>query len=190
MKKYKIIYADPPWSYDDKLGSNSAKMGACEYHYKTMTIEDICNLPITKLSDDDSILFLWTTMPKLEEGLSVIKSWGFKYKTCAFTWIKTNPKANTIFKGIGRWVMGNAELCLLATKGHPHRITKNISQIVMAHRGKHSQKPDEVRNRIVQLMGDLPRIELFARNKTEGWTCLGNEINGKDIREELENLIK
>ena len=190
MKKYKIILCDCPWSYNDKLGSNSAKMGACEYHYKTMSLKDICDLPIKNIADKDCILFMWATMPKLQEALDVIKSWGFTYKTCAFTWIKLNPKAGTIFKGIGRWVMGNAELVLLATKGKPHRIAKNISQVVMEKRGAHSVKPDEVRRRIVELMGDVPRIELFAREKTEGWDVLGDSISGNDIREDLSKIIR
>jgi len=175
-KKYQIIYADPPWRYNDKLGSNTARMGACEYHYKTMDLKDICSIPVKSLADDSCILFLWATMPKLQEALDVVVAWGFKYKTVAFTWIKLNPKAGTIFKGIGRWVQGNAELVLLATKGKPHRINKSISQVVMASRGKHSQKPEEVKNRIVKLMGDLPCIELFAREKTPGWDVWGNEV--------------
>ena len=178
MKRYQIIYADPPWSYADKLGSNSAKMGACEYHYKTMSRKDISNLGISlrPYLHNDCVLFLWVTMPKLNEVFEHIKSWGFTYKTVAFTWVKLNPKAETIFKGIGRWVQGNAELVLLCTRGKPKRISKSISQIVMAKRGKHSVKPLEVRERIVQLMGDLPRIELFARQKVEGWDCWGDEV--------------
>lgn len=176
MKKYQIIYADPPWSYDDKLGTASAKMGGYDKYYKGMSIEDICALPINDLADKDSILFLWATMPKLQEALDVIKAWGFKHKTTAFTWVKLNPKSKTIFKGVGRWVQGNAELVLLATKGKPHRITKNVPQIIMAERGKHSVKPQKVREEICRLMGDLPRIELFARQKTDGWDAWGNEV--------------
>ena len=176
MKKYQIIYADPPWKYNDKLGTNSAKMGGYDKYYKGMSLGEICNLPIKSISDENCILFLWITMPKLPEAFGVIKAWGFTHKTTAFTWIKLNPKSETIFKGVGRWVMGNAELVLLATKGKPHRIVKNISQVVMAKRGKHSVKPDEVKTRIVRLMGDIPRIELFAREKTEGWDVWGNEV--------------
>jgi len=189
-EKYSIIYCDPPWSYNDKLGTNSAKMGGYDKYYKGMSLEQICDLPVNKIADKDCILFLWITMPKLPEAFKVIESWGFTHKTTAFTWIKLNPKAGTIFKGVGRWVMGNAELVLLATKGKPHRIVKNISQVVMAKRGGHSVKPDEVKKRIVQLMGDIPRIELFARQKTEGWTSIGNEIDGQDIRKTIENMIK
>ena len=184
-KKYKIIYADPPWNYNDKLGTDSAKMGGYDKYYKGMTLKEICDLPINKIADKDCILFLWITMPKLPEAFEVIKSWGFIHKTTAFTWIKLNPKAGTIFKGVGRWVMGNAELVLLATKGKPRRIAKNISQVVMAKRGKHSVKPDEIKKRIVELIGDLPRIELFAREKTEGWDVWGDEVKS-DI--DLTNL--
>lgn len=182
MKKYQIIYADPPWLYNDKLGTNSAKMGGYDKYYKGMDIGDICKLPVNEIADKDCILFLWATMPKLKEALEVIDAWGFKHKTTAFTWIKLNPKSGTIFKGIGRWVQGNAELVLLATKGKPKRISKSISQIIMAERGKHSQKPDIVRDKIIELMGDLPRIELFAREEYKlfdnfnGWDVWGNEV--------------
>ncbi len=174
-KKYDIIYADPPWAYHDTLGGN-AKMGAMPY--PTMTNEEICAMPIgNKIAKKDSILFMWATMPKLQEALDVIKAWGFKYKTCAFCWVKQNPKSGGIYAGLGRWVQGNAELCLLATKGHPHRISKSVKQIVMAPRGRHSAKPSEVRDRIVQLMGeDTDRIELFARDYADGWDCWGNEV--------------
>lgn len=174
-KKYDIIYADPPWAYNDTLGGN-AKMGAMPY--PTMTNEEICAMPIgNKIAKKDSILFMWATMPKLQEALDVIKAWGFKYKTCAFCWVKQNPKSGGIYAGLGRWVQGNAELCLLATKGHPHRISKSVKQIVMAPRGRHSAKLAEVRDRIVQLMGeDTERIELFARDHTDGWDCWGNEV--------------
>jgi len=184
--KYQIILADPPWSYHDKLILQNE--GAVN-HYPTMSLENIKNLPIKDICNENCILFLWVTMPLLQEGLDVIKAWSFNYKTCAFCWIKTNPKANTIFKGIGRWVMGNAELCLLAIRGHPHRIAKNISQVVLAHRRNHSQKPDEVKNRIVSLMGNLSRIELFAREKTEGWDAIGYDIDGRDIKDSLIEII-
>ena len=171
-KKYEIIYADPPWSYNDALGGN-AKMGAMPYD--TMTQDEINALPLKEITAKDCILFMWATMPKLQEALDTIRAWGFKYKTCAFCWVKQNPKRGGVFAGLGRWVQGNAELCLLATKGHPHRISKSVRQIVEAPRGRHSEKPAEVRDRIVQLMGDLPRIELFARQAADGWDCWGNE---------------
>ena len=171
--KYSIIYADPPWQYNDPKGNLPALGGIT---YPTMPLEDIKMLPIADLTDKDCGLFLWTTMPMLREGLEVIDAWGFKYITCAFVWVKLNPSGEGIYSGLGHWVNGNAELCLFGKKGHPQRIAKNVKQIVIAPRGRHSQKPDEVRDRIVQLMGDLPRLELFARQEVDGWDCWGNEV--------------
>jgi N6-adenosine-specific RNA methylase IME4 len=175
-KKYQIIYADPPWTYADKLGTKNASMGGYDKYYTGMELEDLKKLPVGSLADENCVLFLWVTMPLIKEGLSVIDAWGFQHKTTAFTWVKQNLKSDTIFKGVGRWVMGNAELCLLATKGKPKRCSKAVSQIIISHRREHSRKPDEARARIVQLMGDIPRIELFARQKTEGWDVWGNEV--------------
>lgn len=148
--KYDVIYADPPWKYNDTLGG-LPKYGAMTY--ATMTETEIHALPIKQLAAKDCVLFLWATMPKLQEALNTIKAWGFTYKTCGFCWVKTNPKSGGIYAGLGRWVQGNAELCLLATRGHPHRVCKNVRQIVQAPRGRHSEKPAEVRNRISRLMG-------------------------------------
>mgnify|MGYP005758026653 FL=1 len=171
--KYGIIYADPPWRYDNPKNNDPAMGGIT---YPTMSLEDICNMPIHNIASKNCILFLWATMPKLREALEVIKAWGFNYKTCAFCWVKQNPSGNGIYSGLGHWTNGNAELCLLATKGAPKRVSKNVKQIVLAPRGRHSAKPPEVRNRIVQLIGDISRIELFAREEPEGWDCFGNEI--------------
>lgn len=179
-KKYDIIYADPPWRYADKL--NVQKEGsACQY--ATMSMLDIMAFGevVKKIASKDCALFLWATNPLILDMQDVIRAWGFKYKTVAFAWVKTNPKSGTIFKGIGRWVMGNTENVLLCTKGKPHRVRKDISQVVMSARGKHSVKPAEVRERIVSLMGDVPRIELFARQSADGWDCWGNEApRGED----------
>lgn len=119
---------------------------------------------------------MWVTMPKLNECFEVIKAWGFEYKTVAFTWVKLNRKSGTPFMGMGRWTRANAEVCLLATRGKPKRISASVHSVVMSALERHSKKPDEVRDRIVRLMGDLPRIELFARQRAEGWDAWGNEI--------------
>lgn len=144
--------------------------------FPCMPIEDICKLSVKDISDDNSMLFLWATMPKLREALHVIEAWGFKYITCAFTWVKENPKNGGIYSGLGHWTNGNAELCLFAKRGHPKRLCKSVKQIQMWPRGRHSVKPPQIRNEIIRLVGDLPRIELFARQKTEGWDVWGNEI--------------
>jgi len=171
MKKYQIIYADPPWHYNDKSKSHG---GGAESHYPTMATEDICKLDIP--SGEDSVLLLWVTYPQLEEGLKVIKAWGFNYKTVAFTWVKTTLGNNPLM-GMGRYTRANAEICLLATKGKGcKRIDASVRNVQFYPRVRHSKKPSEFRNEIVRLFGDLPRIELFARQKVEGWDCWGNEV--------------
>ncbi len=112
----------------------------------------------------------------LAEGLSVINSWGFKYKTMGFLWIKQNKKKDSLFYGMGRWTRGNAEVCLLATKGKPKRDSRAVRQLLFHPIGKHSQKPPEVRDKIVELLGDISRIELFARDRAKDWDAWGNEI--------------
>ena len=174
-KKYNIIYADPPWSFKtySKKGQNKAT-GAVIAQYNTMNLEELKELGqvIKKITADECILFMWVTFPTIEQAFEVIKAWGFTYKTCGFCWVKQNPKNDNIYSGIGHWTNANAELCLLATKKKfPKRQAKNIKQIVLAHREAHSKKPDEVRERIIELVGDLPRVELFARQKVEGWDC-------------------
>lgn len=171
--KYGIVYADPPWQYEMKRGN-----GVAENHYPTMNMEEICALPVARLAAKDCALFLWATFPQLPEALRVIGAWGFKYKTVAFVWLKQNRKADSWFYGMGFWTRSNAEVCLLATRGHPQRQCKGIHQFLISHLEEHSKKPDEARERIVRLMGDLPRIELFARQKAPGWNVWGNEVDG------------
>jgi len=194
QKKYQIILADPPWKYRQGKSMGTNFQGACDAEYDTMPIEDICNLKVNKIADKDCILFIWVTFPQLNEGLKLIKAWGFEYKTIAFNWIKLN-KNKTPFFGIGYYTKSNGEICLLATKGNPHKFVKDntISQVIMTGKTKHSQKPPIVRDKIVQLLGDRPRIELFARKEEtlfplkdwDGWDVIGDGIDGKDIRETL-----
>ncbi len=176
MKKYQIIYADPPWQY--KVWSKKGKGRSAESHYKTMNIEDIIDLKdfIDKISDRNCILFIWVTYPCLKEGLKVIEEWGFQYKTCGFTWIKRNKKTNSWFWGMGYWTRANSEMCLIGTKGKVKRISRKVHQIIDTPIEEHSKKPSIVRDRIIELVGDLPRIELFAREKVVGWDAWGDEI--------------
>lgn len=141
-----------------------------------MPLEDICALPVKDLAADNCILFLWVTFPKLLESFDVIKAWGFEYRTVAFVWIKQTANKNKWFTGMGWWTRSNAELCLLATKDNPQRFSKNVHQLIVSPVEQHSKKPDETRDRIVKLAGDLPRIELFARQKADGWDIWGNEL--------------
>lgn len=141
-----------------------------------MSLEELMALPVSDITDTDCALFLWATFPQLPEALRLIKAWGFQYKTVAFVWLKTNRKSETWFYGLGFWTRGNAEICLLATKGHPKRQSAGVHQFIVSPVERHSKKPGEARDKIIALMGDLPRIELFARQKSPGWDVWGNEI--------------
>lgn len=183
MGRFKIIYADPPWRYDDRNCN-----GAAEGHYPTMSLDQICKLPIERLAAPDAVLFMWATYPLLREAFSVIDAWGFKYKSIAFQWVKTyKPKENGTAQptfGLGRWTRGNTEPCLIATRGKPKRENNAVSQLIFTEGDdllvspltRHSAKPPETRDRIVRLLGDLPRLELFARNHTPGWHAWGNQL--------------
>jgi site-specific DNA-methyltransferase (adenine-specific) len=172
-KKYQIIYADPPWSYQN----GSVPQGGVNAQYPTMKLEDIKKLPIAELADDTCVLMMWATFPQIQEALDVVKAWGFKYKTLGFSWLKTNKDGSPFF-GIGYYAKSNQEVCLLAVKGKAHSLVKSnsVSSFVSTGRTKHSEKPQIFRDKIIELFGDIPRIELFARQKTEGWDVWGNEV--------------
>lgn len=170
--KYQIIYADPPWAY--KQGGR----GAAKIHYDTMSVREICDLPIKRLKTDDAFCFMWTTFPNIAEALEVMKSWGFIYKTAAFVWVKKTRDGKN-WCGLGSYTRANAEICLLGvskkTKARKQVQSRNVRQIIEAVKNKHSEKPKETRDRIVELVGGGKRIELFARDSAEGWDCWGNE---------------
>lgn len=180
-KKYNIIYADPPWAYAWGKGKNGGNF-APEKHYSTMTTEEICALGVKNLAEKNCALLMWATMPCLPDAIKVIKAWGFKYKTCAFTWVKTKKDGEPL-AGMGSYTKANAEVCLLAMRGHIKAADKTVRQILMHPRLGHSVKPPVIRDRIVQLFGDLPRIELFARSAAEGWDCWGNEAPNQQERD-------
>lgn len=188
-KKYNIIYADPPWQY--QFWSERGEMrSSARKHYNTVSLNSIQEIPIESIADKDCVLLMWATYPKLIEALELGKAWGFIYKTVAFTWVKKDKKQHTVFTGMGYYTRSNAEIVLLFTKGKPlKRINKDVEQVLFSEIGKHSQKPPEIRNRIVRLFGDVPRIELFARSRNgffpdyeyEGWDVFGNEVNNSII---------
>ena len=175
-KKYKIIYADPPWAYNES-GSGSRVVSA---HYQTMQIEDICNMPISEICEENSILFIWTTFPRLFQANLVINSWGFKYKSLGFCWVKKNRDFSN-FWGMGYYTRQNPEVCLIAVRGKYKPLVHNVHSVVESKIERHSKKPDAVRDLIVKVCGDVPRIELFARQRVEGWDAWGNEIPGSPV---------
>ena len=173
-KKYKVILADPPWSF--KNYSKKGESRNANRHYETMTLSGIKALPVNTIADDDCVLFLWTTGPLLDKAFDVISDWGFTYKTLAFTWVKENMKSPGLFMGGGYWTRSNAELCLLATKGKPKRINADVLQVIISPRREHSRKPDEIRERVERLVSG-PYIELFARTKSATWDTWGLETD-------------
>ena len=181
-KKYKIIYADPPWEYV-KLNFYQKK-GVNNKVYDRMKIEDIKALKIGEIAEDNSLLFLWVTNPMLKKGLEVMQSWGFEFVTIAFVWVKTYRNGKEI-TGMGRYTRSCVELCLLGKRGiGVIRKDTNIPQIVYSNLENHSKKPDEIRTRIENLFGYAKRIELFSRKKVDFWDCWGNEVESDIILEE------
>jgi N6-adenosine-specific RNA methylase IME4 len=171
--KYNIIYVDPPWRYNDS--ANSGKRGA-EHKYQTMSLSQLCQLPVGELADDNCLLAMWYTGAFIEEALFLARAWGFKFFNAkGFTWHKTT-KTGKSKMGMGTLTRANTEDVLFAKKGIVKRIDAGVRQFIEAEIRDHSQKPDEVRDALVQLMGDVPRIELFARDHYEGWHVWGNEI--------------
>jgi len=181
MKKYDIIYADPPWQYTTRecLAKTSILNGELNFHYSTMEINELKRLNIQKISSKNSLLFLWVVSPMLDDGIDVLKSWKFSYSTIAFVWYKqrTNP---------GHYTMSECEICLVGKRGSipfPRGI-RNARQFLSEMRGNHSSKPDEIRNRISFMFPTQKKIELFAREKHEGWDAWGNEVDS-DINLEM-----
>lgn len=175
-KKYKIIYADPAWNYKNKPSQKGTSRGFARNHYELIDKNTLENLPINEISEKDSICFMWTTLPMIKQSLSCMESWGFTYRTTAFVWVK-KTKNGTNFWGCGYYTRANAEICLLGVKGEGVKpISHSVHQIIETIPEQHSKKPAVVRDRIVELCGDLPRIELFARQYANGWDCWGNEV--------------
>jgi len=191
MKKYQIIYADPPWKYNSRANHKTRFRGGACGHYDLMSIDEIKALPVNDLADEDCVLFLWTTFPYLEDQIKLFSHWGFEYKTLGFSWIKTNKVNGEPFFGVGYYAKSNCEVCLMGIKGKMKPVSNSVSSVIISPRRKHSQKPDEVREKIVELFGDISRIELFARKdrqldlrgKTsfDGWDVWGNEVKS-DIK--------
>lgn len=170
---FNLIYADPPWQYRDK--ANAGQRGAC-HKYAVMNLEAIKALPVARIAADDCLLAMWWVPPMPLDALAVVEAWGFTLKTmCGFTWHKLTKNGHNHF-GMGNWTRANAENCLFAVRGRPRRVSASVSQMITVPVGRHSEKPAEARSRLVQLMGDVPRIELFARCVAPGWQAWGLEV--------------
>lgn len=207
MAKFNVIVADVPAQFKTWSGPKISQRTSGS-HYSTMSWEELNLLDVKSVSANDCCLFLWCCSPLLQETMQMAKSWGFEYKTIAFVYVKRNVKSKSPAIGMGYWTRANAELVLLFTRGKPKRLSKNISQIVpeegvidfllndrfeepdviYADKMKHSQKPEEVQDRIEELVGG-PYLELFARRHRDNWVCVGDEVTQRDIKEDL-NLLR
>ena len=183
-KKYSIIYADPPWHYNGKVqfdksivrkdNPNYEKeifLSSASFMYPTIKTDDLKIIPIVDISENDCLLFLWTTNPHLAQAIELGAAWGFEYKTVAFVWHKQNHNP-------GQYTLSYCELCLLFKRGRipSPRGARNIKQFVSEPRQQHSKKPDEVRNNIIKMFPTQTKIELFARKKCKNWDSWGLEI--------------
>lgn len=184
---FKAVLADPPWNFVTRWAQarTTGKNGGGDRRpkYDLMTTDEICALPVPDLSDENCVLFLWACWPNILDAFRVIEAWGFTYKTCAFAWMKANPRQIDLFRedadahvGLGYWTRANSEPCLLATRGKPKRKDAGVRQGIIEPRREHSRKPDCVHGRIERLV-DGPYLELFARAPRPGWTVWGNETD-------------
>ena len=177
-----VIYADPPWRYDfAQAGSR-----AIENQYPTMSDDEICAMEVPAAKD--AILYLWTVAPRLDAGLAIVKSWGFQYKTCA-VWDKVKV-------GMGYWFRGQHEILMVGTRGKvsPPPQALRISSVIRCPRGRHSAKPDIVRDKIAEWYPDVPKLEMFSRLKRPGWEVFGNQVeydllSGENLHGQNKALI-
>lgn len=184
---YSLIYADPPWSF--KTWSPRGDGRSASQHYGCMSIKDICALPVKDITAKDAVLFLWVVQPLLPRALEVIKAWGFTFKTVGYVWVKIKGGQDRLFyagadvkNGLGYHTRAGCEQCWIAVKGSGYdRMSKSEAQVVFSPLREHSRKPDEIRESIERLVGDVPKLEMFARESSaKGWDTWGNETEKFD----------
>jgi len=186
VKKYQIIYADPPWQMR-YVKETKRGYGVYDLPYPTMSDKEIMALPVSKVVADDAILFIWVIDSRIPILLKLMASWGFTYKTVGFVWHKTNLDGIGHNATLGSYTRKSCEFCFIGTRGRQIvkcHTTNQFQQYLPMAKTIHSQKPQVIRDMIVKMCGDLPRIELFARQKVAGWDCWGNEVDS-DINLEI-----
>ena len=186
MKKYQIIYADPPWKFSGYVRENKNGINRPEIPYKMMSDEEIKDLPINEITDDNAILFMWVVDSRIGIIGELFNKWGFKYKTVGFIWNKVAKTTNGVNATFSKYTRKSCEYLFIGTKGKCLAVNHTQNQYFPKPKTKHSEKPSEIRDMIVKMCGDLPRIELFARQKTEGWDVWGNEVES-DIKLSNDN---
>jgi len=183
---FKAILADPPWHFQAWASPPYGKGRAAESHYLTMREPELAAMPVGELAAEDSVLFMWSCWPMIEQAFRMMKAWGFIFKTCGFCWIKADARQIQMFDEevtpdmlLGYWTRSNSEVCLLGTKGKPKRNAADVRQAIIAPKREHSRKPDGIHERIERLVAG-PYLELFARQSRPGWTTWGNEATKFD----------
>lgn len=179
-----LILSDPPWTFERwSDDSEKSTVRAPQDHYPTMSLEEMKALPVCELAAPDCVLIMWTTGPHLAQALELIPAWGFSYKTLGFSWMKADVSTMDMFggpidadMGCGFWTRSNAELALLATRGHPKRIDAGVRMGIIEPAREHSRKPDIQYERLERLIGDVPKVELFSRTSRAGWQSWGFDI--------------
>jgi N6-adenosine-specific RNA methylase IME4 len=178
-RKYPVIYADPPWRFQNFSQKGEGRNAIA--HYDCLDVETLADLPVAEYAEPDCTLLIWATDPLLPQALRIIEAWDFKYKTVGFYWAKLNKTANSacftsddFFCGLGYWTRANVEQCLLATRGNPRRLSRSVRKLCVAPRREHSRKPDQIYDRIEALVAG-PYLELFARETRPGWDHWGDQ---------------
>ena len=192
---YQIVYADPPWQFNrdiDKInvkGHGGGKGIGIDTHYGSMNHKDIAAMPVKDIVHQDAACFMWTTDAHLPYALEIMESWGFKYKTIGFVWVKKTKHGKQV-KMLAPWTNKGAEICLFGTRGAmtKHLGTKDVYQVHEAERREHSRKPDIIRDEIKRMFPECKRLELFARQQYPGWDAWGNEVD-KFTEEEKTNAL-
>jgi N6-adenosine-specific RNA methylase IME4 len=175
MSKFSVILADPPWRFDVWNRETGLDRSA-DRHYETMTIDEICALPIANLTEKDCVLFMWAIWPRIFEAKKVIEAWGFTYRALAWEWIKLNKSGRGVHMGLGYYTRANVEPCLLAVKGNMSVMSHAEHDLIFAPVSRHSEKPIEQYSIIKRLYPEGRRVELFARQQWTEWEVWGQEV--------------
>ena len=183
---YRALTADPPWHHQTRSAKGQTRR-APSFHYQTMSIAELCALPVREIMHRDAHCFLWTTQPHLQVSFSVLEAWGFRFSSVFLFWVKTNPKAvdqmflieKDIMRGMGFTTRKSVEILLLGRRGSPKRQHKGLSDFLMSPRREHSRKPDGAYTRIISY-AEGPRLEMFAREARDGFDAFGNQATKFD----------
>lgn len=195
MKKFQMIVCDPPWAFGDTLKKMKKKTRrSAASQYNTMSVEEIERLDVRSLVDPSGcVLALWVPSTLLHDGLRVMESWGFTLKQ-TYVWVKVKKKVNDMSNplafGMGRLFRQSHELVLIGTRGKVYKglKSKNQRSVILAPNSGHSKKPEGLQDSLELMFPDASKLEMFARRVRQGWTCLGNDIDGKDIRVAIQDM--